>query len=362
MLPRTITMSLADVDDFDLFTTTYLIIFPDEFLPDLDLAGNVFEDEFMLDQMTNDDKFDITDEMMIRGIKEELESWTGGSSASSSPTFSSQQNVIPGGDSSDEEKCLVDPYEFLRGVVVQDEGSKCHQPMTMDETESRDTPSPGSTSSGCFSDFGSTTTETLSLSSPVPVLNLPPNCILIPQNNIQHLPLATTQSKFPFIETIKSPGVPIQTKQQPEQNMQFKPASSTVPKTVVLSAHDFGQLIKKMQVTKASPRIETVVQSPKPPTTAIPTIITAQPPPKAIPVVPRRPTQPLICSPNQVLDERTYKKQQRLIRNRESANLSRMKKKEFVDSLQETIQQISKEKEQLMNVSNLSGSQVRMFF
>lgn len=275
----------------------------------------------MLDQFTTDDpNINLTSDLAIRGITEELESWAGGSSASSSPTFS-PQNVTP--SDSDEEKYLTksfaNPYDFLRDVVVDQKSntSSSHDGgvVVLEEAGNRDTPSPGSisSSSGCYSDFSCTTVDT----------NIhqmsPPEQQMTAQNTVELNP-NQYQKGYP-LQFVQMPNIAPNVVQQIPAN----------PKTVILSPQDFGQLMNTMKVTKEAPRIQTVVQP----------MIIAQPQTTV------KPVDPIICLPNQVIDERTYKKQQRLIRNRESANLSRKKKKDFVDSLQETIQQLGQEKEQL---------------
>lgn len=272
---------------------------------------------------------------MIRGIKEELESWTGSSSACSSPTFS-HQNASPGltNDSfSDEEKAAVaDPYDFLRHVVVSKEEEK---------KDNRDTPSPGSTSSssGFFSDVSCTTTTIQPIHIATPIIvqqpqistNLTPiQFVQFPSIVPMHQPPATNSYPKPIVQIKPKPQVAI-------------PTTNQQPKTIVLSPQDFSQLMKKMRVTRAAPRIQSQplpAVKPQTVTTSPTTSITKG----------AQQQSSMFCLPHQVIDERTFKKQQRLIRNRESANLSRRKKKEFVDSLQETIQELGLEKEQLLSV------------
>lgn len=345
----------------------------DEFLPDYDeLSTNVFEDDFVLDQLMADDVCFSEDFLTkdIGGIKEELESWTGGSSVSSSPTFSHRTVAS---DSDEDKPSSVNPYDFLRDVVV-DQAVK-------DEPSNRDTPSPGSqsSSSGCFSDFSNSACDLKGFpQSPVAAVNVinlantptiaPPQThysenvppILFTQvpsqNGIQYV-------QIPSIIPSVAP-VPITVQPIAPKPIQIKPkpvAGVRPTKTVVLSKEDFGQLMKKMKVTKApaaAPTNQNIIQ---PSTRIIPRqspgakhpVTMAKPSAEVIrvkPPVSKNPIEPLIYLPNQLMDERTYKKQQRLIKNREAASTSRRKKKEYVDSLEETIQELSKEKEQLIGV------------
>lgn len=298
----------------------------------------------MLEQITADNpQIDLNDDdRAIHGIMEDLESWTGGSSVSSSPTFSNQQNGFsPPASDSDEEKYLstdTNPYDFLRDVVVD-------QKTAMD-TGNRDTPSPGSTSSssGCFSDFSTATNDTnIYLASPGSGQATLPIMTQIPPQQLQlGYPLQFVQ--IPASTSVQ--GVA----SKPIQSIQPKAEAVNKPKTVVLSPQDFGQLVKNMKVTKAAPRIQTIVRQP---TIKTPIVVPAQVPVQNKIVATKPVSQPVVFTPNnQLVDEKTFKKQQRLIRNRESANASRKKKKEFVDSLQETIDQLGAEKEQLVNVSH----------
>lgn len=261
----------------------------------------------MLDRITTDGDhhMGLSDDLAIRGIKEELESWAS-SPTSSSPTFSHQNDSDEGGSVM---------HEFLSDVVVNQK-SNC----SGGGRDNRDTPSPGSTSSssGCFSDFSCSNDMNVALGT-----QFIPQPVQLPQVNIlSSVPVTRIAPK------------PIQI----QQNL------LNTAKTVILTPRDFGQLMKTMKVTNVAPKIQTVVQSKplamvKPKTTEI-----------------NKPPEPLIRLQKPLLDEKTLRKQQRLIRNRESANQSRKKKKEFVTALEEKIQVLDREKEQLL----VENGQLRM--
>lgn len=65
------------------------------------------------------------------------------------------------------------------------------------------------------------------------------------------------------------------------------------------------------------------------------------------------------------IDDRTIKKQMRMIKNRESACLSRKKKKEYVTTLESRLMDLSKENQHLKSVrpliSNLLLNKIRVF-
>ena len=286
---------------------------PDNFLHnDYDLPANIFEDEFMLEEETTlrGMHSQLTDELLaIRGIREELESL--GSSPSLSPTFSSQtQNVSPGSDS--------------------DEELKASHPV---EIQNRDTPSPGSSSSssGCYSDD----TNGFPGMSPVS-LQSPPHQV--------------------------ANGFPMQFVQMP---MVQSPPVQMQPKTLILPPEDFEKLMRNLKANKQPPSIQTVVQPAAVATSvrrvSVPAPAAPMPVVKAKPIVPATAPKQIatFCLPsNQLIDEKTLRKQQRLIKNRESANLSRKKKKDFVDSLQEQIQQLGQEKENLMQENHQLRTQL----
>lgn len=296
-----------------------------------------------------------------RSIKEEVPSV---SSASSSPTFPTATHLMMEPESDEErqpENCLFNPPVFPTGVQVfgNDNEDCCAK------QEIRDTPcpSPSSSTSGCYSDSscgsGQDITNTVFVPNVTPVTTVHP--IIIGQ-----VPVEATQFPFvqgsalfspqivstiptgfvPAVSPIQSPQSihavkapqPIQIKPKPPMTMSTRTTTPTTAntttsstcKTIVLSHNDFNKMVNNVKTTNARPTVQ--LQRVKP----------LQPQPISLPL-----PQHL----NGIIDERTWKKQQRLIKNRESACLSRRKKKEHVTSLEETISELTTENQQLKIVS-----------
>lgn len=69
--------------------------------------------------------------------------------------------------------------------------------------------------------------------------------------------------------------------------------------------------------------------------------------------------RPKVNGIKQEIDDRTLKKQMRMIKNRESACLSRQKKKNYVNTLEARISDLSKENQQLKSVSSMKCTIIR---
>lgn len=122
---------------------------------------------------------------------------------------------------------------------------------------------------------------------------------------------------------------------------------NTNPKTIVLSSNDFKAFIQKQ---KTEPDVKPVIIKTTPvatmnTNTKVSSQIYAQTKPLT--------TQSVMHHPliKQEINEKLLKKQQRMIKNRESACLSRKKKKDYVTSLEVQISTLSKENQKLKTVT-----------
>lgn len=296
-------------------------------------------DDFDLQELPIE-SFNFDDMLMDDGqlnlIKEEVQSWHGSSSStSSSPTFAQHCNSS---DSDEEKYQTVDPYSFLNDVRIE---------SNVKDVSNRDTPSPSSssTSSGCFSETSNGSDPKHFYESPVSqVTQIQP--ILVSGHNFQivHVP-----SLFPLTTTIShSTPVPIQI--QP----QTKPITIK-PKPVILASKDQNNNSTR---TNSIPVRNATPSNHQQKTALVPMrrIMATEPAKPLVRVESRQETKVL------QLDERINKKQQRIIKNRESACLSRIKKKEYVTSLESSIQELNKENIALKNVSHNSVVKAFLLF
>lgn len=185
------------------------------------------------------------------------------------------------------------------------------------------------------------------------ILSTHHNTTQIKKVKIQPKPLAAIATKPTAVPaTVK----PIQTNGVPSKTI-------STPKRIVLSGSDYKSLVLKC---KSAATVNGAVAATMQPTndTNLLKFVSAAPT-----TLPTTNTQPLTVTNNRIqiaplngnkkpkqnsgqdeIDERTIKKQMRMIKNRESACLSRKKKKEYVTTLESRLMDLSKENQQLKSV------------
>ncbi|XP_060557491.1 cyclic AMP-dependent transcription factor ATF-6 alpha-like [Ruditapes philippinarum] len=145
------------------------------------------------------------------------------------------------------------------------------------------------------------------------------------------------------IDTILNSKIPIQPK--PENGEQGSPRKVTSPplpqgsqqKSLVLTAEEFQRLTSQGVLRFQPPKQESILKPQVLPTTTVAKVSV----PQSLP----------ICSTNNYVCEekgnKALKRQQRMIKNRESASLSRKRKKEYMSSLEKRLKEFSDDNERL---------------
>ncbi|XP_062545576.1 cyclic AMP-dependent transcription factor ATF-6 alpha [Armigeres subalbatus] len=270
---------------------------------------------------------------------------------------------------------FIDPDMFLNGVVKRESESDCST------GSNRNTPSP-SDSNRSFdsypsSGYGSCSSgqmHNILLDSPPTSPEYPsnpPQIVTIPHfNNVvrvgaAQLPAVQTSSCPMKLADLKKVKIPPK-KTMSHNNGNLGCVSKTITKkTIILTAKDYQALIKNMKnqpkngtvLIKATPASALVPIKDKPvlpkqlhhSPTSLPPMSSIQekhaPEEQAVPsrVDPHAQMPLLLPSIDGSNNERVLKKHQRMIKNRESAYLSRVRKKEYVTSLEQRIDELTKE-------------------
>ncbi|KAJ6633065.1 Cyclic AMP-dependent transcription factor ATF-6 alpha [Pseudolycoriella hygida] len=211
-------------------------------------------------------------------------------------------------------------------------------------TTHRDTPSPSiSSGSSDISEFRiemPTTIDTPPISPPEQI----PTSLLANQNiNILHGTLIPITNAIPSQTSTSYSGLK-RIKIQPKPVAVDKDLIKTNAKTIVLSPDDYRAFVQKRKSELGTKPV--VIKNLSPTTTVTNGKVS---PPTQLSPASIHVLNPLI---KHEMNEKILKKQQRMIKNRESACLSRKKKKEYVTSLESQITCLSKENQKLKTENN----------
>ncbi|XP_058447144.1 cyclic AMP-dependent transcription factor ATF-6 alpha [Malaya genurostris] len=258
---------------------------------------------------------------------------------------------------------FIDPDMFLNGVIKRESESDCSS------SSQRNTPSP-SDSNNSFESYPSSgygscrnvhLNNILLNSPPVSPENSikPPHIIAGLSNNVirvgtAQLPIVQKPSGHSNLADLKK------IKLLPKSGLSNTASSSgsvsrnATKKTIVLTNEDYKALVKNMKnrtnngtiLIKATPAsaFKTIVKSkpvlPKPPQLQHDLTTVQERQSETFQSAPRISMLPPV---EKSVDERTMKRHQRMIKNRESAFLSRVRKKEYVTTLEQQIDVLTKE-------------------
>lgn len=267
------------------------------------------------------------------------------------PTLGPPEDLF---DSPFEPVSNINPDDFFTDMYKSDVDIKSES----SSTTHRDTPSP-SISSGSSSDLSEFRIEmpTMPDSPPISPESFQYHPQPVAQNhknmNIFHGTLIPITASM-LTQTSTTYGNLKRVKIQPKPMSIGKEAKKTNARTIVLSPNDYKAFVQKQ---KSDQDITKSVNIKTTPLTTVTTKgkVTSQihaqrqlPQPSATHKI-----SVLNSMVKHELNEKIFKKQQRMIKNRESACLSRKKKREYVTSLESHISSLSKENQKLKTVTHM---------
>lgn len=247
----------------------------------------------------------------------------------------------------------INPDDFFNDMYKSDVEIKSES----SSITHRDTPSPSiSSGSSDLSEFRIDMPTAID-TPPISPESFYPQAVTNQNVNILHgtlIPITTsTLTQASNLKRVKIQPKPISTI--------GKDAKKTNARTIVLSANDYRAFVQKQ---RTEPDIKSLIIKtstlPPPANEKKATQIHVQPQPPQV-----KPSAHNISVLNPLvkheINEKILKKQQRMIKNRESACMSRKKKKEYVTSLESHISTLSKENQKLKTVSTLPSKMLVRF-
>lgn len=314
-----------------------------------------FADDDFLPQLNGDDiddkllngSFDYTNNLLPTSIK--LENNLFDHDGYLQPT----SLLDPGGGLFDDgyEPVNINPDDFFTDMYKSDVEIKSESSYNTYNTPHRDTPSPSISSSG------SSDLSEFRIDMPMTAIDTPP----ISPESFQCPPKAVPPNNQK-VNLFHGTLIPITTSMLTSttsttcsnlKRVKIQPKPITISKektnarTIVLSPNDFKAFVQKQTGTDVKSVTIKTTQSPTVEKLATRLIHTQMPVKPSTQNIRQNVLSPLIKNE---INEKILKKQQRMIKNRESACLSRKKKREYVTSLESQITTLSKENQKLKTV------------
>ncbi|XP_058819598.1 cyclic AMP-dependent transcription factor ATF-6 alpha [Topomyia yanbarensis] len=275
---------------------------------------------------------------------------------------------------------FIDPDMFLNGVVKRESESDCST------SSQRNTPSP-SDSNKSFESYPSSGYESCrNVHLNNILLDSPP---ISPENPVRSSQIVTMHgsnvirvgtAQLPIVRKPACPSnladlkkIKLPPKGVLNNSMSSGAISKSVTKkTIILNAKDYQALVKNMKnrtnngtilikATSAIGKSKPVLpKPPQPQLTATVTTVQERRAETSQQFLQSTTMSPMVPSVDRLVNERTMKRHQRMIKNRESAFLSRVRKKEYVTTLEQQIDALTKENQFLKSENSKLLSKLKL--